>query len=169
MASAAPTANLTGLPPRGILACPGSFPLRLPLLTPSALGLVCPCLRRQPQQVVPPKPDPTVASAASLPIPTIREAALTAIPLLDHLLPLGDCQAPELSTFTQRVSCRVLSLADRTRPALPRFRAEHLAVRSAPPLCRPRPGPRSRTPIPLLRGRLSLTCIRLTARRFRQR
>jgi hypothetical protein len=155
-------------PTGGVPACPVDLPLGLLLPAPTVPDRVRSCLRRQSQQMMPPEPDLAVASGARLPVPAISEAALTAIPLLDRLPPLGDRQAPEFFTLIQRVGRRILALADRTRPVLPRSRVGCSFARPPPPLRRPHPGPGSGTPIPFLRGHLGPPCTCLTACQSRQ-
>ncbi len=96
--------------------------------------------------MVPAKPDPTIASTAGLLVSAVREAALAATPFPDRLLPLGNRQTLESLALIQGVSHCVLALSDGARPMLPRSRAEHPIVGSAPPLRGPRSGSRSRTP-----------------------
>ncbi len=148
LASAVPAVVLVGPSSGDILVPFDGLPPGPLLLTPLTSGLVRLFLRHQPQQIVPTEPDPTIASAAGPPVPTIRRAALAAIPLLDRLLPLGDRQALELLAFIQWVSRQIQAPADGARPMLPRSRAERPAVGPTPLLRGPRPGSRSRVPIP---------------------
>jgi hypothetical protein len=95
-AASAPSVGLIG-PPVGsapeISARSTDLPLRSLLPTSAAPGRGCLWLRRQPQQMMPPKPDPTVAPRARQSVSAIREATFSAIPFLKRLPPLGDRQA----------------------------------------------------------------------------
>jgi hypothetical protein len=106
----------------GSSARSGSLPSRLLLLSSAASGRHHLLLHCQSQQVVPPKSDSTVAPCPRLPISAVREAALAAVPLLEHLPPLGNRQTLKSLALIQGVGCRLLALADRARPLLPRSR-----------------------------------------------
>ena len=80
---------------------------------------------------MPPKLDSVVAPRASLPVPAVREAALAAIPFFERLPPLGNRQVFGPLALVQRVGCRILALADRARPLLPRSRGGALSALSA--------------------------------------
>ncbi len=104
LTSAVPGITLVRFPLGGGLIPLGGPPPRSLLLAPLASDLTRFCLRHQSQQMVPAKPDPTVASTAGLLVSAVREAALAAIPVPDHLLPLGNRQTLESLAFIQGVS-----------------------------------------------------------------
>ncbi len=85
---------------------------------PSRYRLLLHC---QSQQVMPPEPDPPVTPCSRFTV-SVRETALAANPLSEHLPPLGNRQTLEPFAVIQGVGCRLSALADRARPLLPRFR-----------------------------------------------